>query len=939
MIPRTLRIAAIVVLCSAFALSPAPGEAAAQAAIPTPESVLGFPVGADFELASYDESIGYFRRLDEATDRLQLREVGRTSEGRPWYVAFISSAANLADLEHQREIAQRLAHPAGLTDDQARALAREGIPIVDISGGLHASEVAGAQHTIQLAYDLLSGDDAETAAILDNVILILWPSLNPDGQNIEVEWYESNLGTPYEMSSPPRLYQKYIGHDNNRDAYMLNQVESRVVARTWRHWEPQIIFVHHQSSPFPTRIWLPPFAEPIAPQVHPLMSRTVNFVGMAMAQALEERGMRGAVHMGSGFDAWYPGYIDYMPMLQNEAAWWTETAGVGYATPRLYTLADFRGSSAELRPESLYPSPWEGGWWRLRDAVDYMETVSIATLDFAAKYRYDLLYNRYQAGRDTIAKYSAEPPFAYVVPQDQHDPVAAVEMLRRLAFNGLRIDQLREAAVIDGIDYPAGTWVIPMDQEFAELARQLLDIQAYPDLREYPEGPPEQPYDASGWTLSAQMGVHVIAASQPLSAAARAALDPVHGDPVDWQAADAEIDAKARFAPGAGWDVTDPLREGPPVTGADPTPFDSAPGAGFDTDAVAAGIVPPPGSIIGSGDSIGIDAAQNNAFRAVNAAWRAGATVAYEPGSPGADGQPGSSGRYLIRGLDDAAARALVDSLALRAERTSSRGTGLDRPRVGMLRPWSASMDEGWTRWLLDQYAFDYTSLRPNDFHAGALSDRFDVIVLADYGARQIINGSSPGSVPPRYAGGIGEEGVRALDEFVRGGGTLVCMNGSSDFAIEYLDLPVRNVVDGVGRGDFFTSGSVLEVITDPSHPVMSGMPERADVFFARSPVFTTEEGFHGAALAKYQEAGTPLVSGYLLGEEHMQGYAAALDVRHGDGHVVLIGFRPQWRGQPFGTFRVVFNSVLFSGNVADEAPTDTAFWKAPSPAEGGGGR
>ena len=909
---------------------PRGANAATQENIPAPESSLGFTVGADFELATYDESIAYFQLLDAASNKLSLADVGRTSEGRPWYVAFISSPSNLANLNHYRDIAQRLAHPEGLNDDEARSLAREGKPIVDISGGLHASEVAGAQHTIQLAYDLLTGDnDPEIAAILDKVILVLWPSLNPDGQNIVVEWYESNLGTPYETSGHPRLYQKYIGHDNNRDAYMINQVESRVVARTWRHWEPQLIFVHHQSSPFPTRIWLPPFAEPIAPQVHPIMSRTVNFAGMAMAQALEERGQRGAVHMGTGFDAWYPGYIDYMPMLQNEAAWWTETAGAGYATPQFYSLSDFPRSRANLRPESLYSSPWQGGWWRLRDAVEYMETASIATLDFAAKYSFDVLYNRYQAGRDTIAKYRNEPPYAYVVPQDQHDAVAAVELLRRLAFNGLRISQLRADAPIDGIEYPAGTWVLPMDQEFAELARQVLDIQEYPDLREYPEGPPEQPYDASGWTLSAQMGVRVIAASSPLGNDVRDLLDPIVGEPVDWRDTEA-IDSAARLAPGSGWYEVEKLREGPAIVGDDAAAFDSVPGNGFNTDAVAAGIIPPAGRLTGSGDAIAISAAQNNAFRAVNEAWRNGATVAFEPGSSGAEGESGTSGRYLVRGLDARTASQLVESLALQAERTNARGTGFDQPRIGMFRPWRASMDEGWTRWLLEQYGFDFVSMRNHDFQNGGLSKRFDVIVLADYGSQQIVDGITPGSVPARYAGGIGREGVRSLDEFVRAGGTLVCMNSSGDFAIEHLRLPVRNVTADLGRDEFFTSGSILEVITDPAHPVMSGMPERANIFFARSPVFTVEEGFEGASLAKYQTEGTPLVSGYLLGEENISGYAAALDVRHGDGHVILIGFRSQWRGQSFGTFRVLFNAALFSGNVAAEAPASTSFWVAP---------
>ena len=904
------------------------GPLAAQ--LPTPESVLGHRPGADFRLTTYEQAIEYFHRLDEASDRMTMLRVGRTSEGRDWWVALISTPENLADVERYRQIADRLAHPADLTDEEALALAREGRAIVDISGGLHASEVAGVQHTIQLGYDLVASEEPRTADIRENVITFLWPSLNPDGQTMIADWYVSNVGGPYETAPMPWLYQKYIGHDNNRDAYMLNQVESRVVARTWRHWEPQIIFVHHQSSPFPTRIWLPPFAEPIAPQVHPLMSRTVNFAGMAMAAALEERRQPGAVHMGTGFDAWYPGYIDYLPMLQNQAAWWTETAGAGYATPRLYTLQDFPQGRRDLRPESLYSSPWPGGWWRLRDAVEYMETVSIATLDYAAKYGFDLLYNRYQAGRDTIRKYRQEPPYAYVVPEDQHDPVAAVELLRRLAFNGIRVARLGRDAAIDGIDYPAGTWIVPMDQEFAELARQLLDVQRYPDLREYPEGPPEQPYDAAGWTLSAQMGVRVVAASSPLSEAARAALEAVEGAAADWRAANDSIDAAARLAPGAGWYEVEPLREGPAVVGRDAAPFDSVPGLGFDTNRVAAGIVPPAGGIAGAGEALAVDAAHNNAFRAVNAAWRAGATVAWEPGAAGTNGQPGSSGRYLIRGLDPAAARQLVDSLALRAERTSARGIGLERPRIGVFRPWSPSMDEGWSRWLLEQYGFDFTGLRPHHFRAEPLRQRFDVIVLADYGSNQIIEGLAVGSVPGRYAGGIGEQGVRALDRFVREGGTLVCMNGSTSFAIEHLRLPVRDLVADARRDEFFGNGSILEVAVDPSHPVMSGMPARANVFFDRSPVFTVEEGFEGAALAKYQETGTPLVSGYLLGDDKMNGFAAALDVRKGAGHVILIGFRPQWRGQPFGTFRVLFNAALFAGEVAAEAPASTDFWKPP---------
>jgi hypothetical protein len=858
-------------------------------AVPTPEAVLGFRPGADFELATYEESIDYFERLAASSDRIRLVYTGRTSEGREWALAFISSADNLADLERYRDISDRLAHPSDLTDSEALDLARTGLPIVDISGGLHASEVAGAQHTITLAHELVSSEDPRVAAIRENVITMLWPSLNPDGQTMVADWYSSNVGTQYETAPMPQLYQKYIGHDNNRDGYMLNMIESRVLARTWQEWDPQIIYVHHQSSPFPTRIWLPPFAEPIATFVPPLMSRTVNTIGMTIAQMLESRGMPGAVHMGTGFDAWYPGYVDYLPMLQNQAAFWTETALHSYATPGFYTLRDFPAGRRDLRPESLYPSPWQGGWWRLADAVDYMQVASVAVLDYAARYGEDLLYNRYQSGRDVIARYGDGPPYAYFIGRDQRDPVAPVELLRRLAFNGVRVYELDADIVQEGIGHAAGTWVIPMDQEFAELARQVLEVQEYPDLREYPQGPPEQPYDAAGWTLGYQMDVDVIAATQPLEAGVREAFSPLEEDPLAW---DADVE--------------------------DAAAFDAVPGVGFDSHPVARAIRPSTGRLTGSGPALVLDPAQNNSFRALNVAWDAGGRVAF------------ANGRYVVTGLSGTAVDALVEDLALRAERRASGGIPVPRPRVALYRPWSPSMDEGWTRWLLENHGFDFTSLRDADVHAGDLRGRYDVVVLPAARPQGLIEGYARGTVPPRYEGGLGVEGVRVLSEFVREGGTLVCMNQTSDLCIDELHLPVENVVRGLARDAFFSSGSILEVRADIGHPVFAGVADRGKIFFDRSPVFSTTEGFEGSVLAAYSENGSPLLSGYLLGEDRLQGMAAAVDVRHGEGRVILLGFRPQWRGQPQGTFKILFNSLLFHGPLAAGSSGTEAFWLKP---------
>ncbi|MCA9739639.1 MAG: M14 family metallopeptidase [Gemmatimonadota bacterium] len=870
------------------------------AQIPTPESVLGHRVGADFHLATFEESLAYFQRLDGATDRLQLRQVGESSFGRPVYIALISSAANLQALDRHLETARRLAHPEGLGEEEARQLARDGKAIVWIDGGLHATEVAHAQHTIQLAYDLVTGDgDPEIQAILDNVILMLWPSINPDGQTLVAEWYRSNLGTPYEVAPTPFLYQKYIGHDNNRDGYMINQIESRMATRVAREYEPQILYNHHQSSPFPTRIWIPPFAEPVSPYVHPLMWRTVNLIGMSMAAALEERGQKGATHMGTGFDNWYPGFMDHANNFHNVVSLLTETALYRYATPHFYTIEDFPARTRDLRPQSLYSSPWAGGWWHLRDAVDYMLTASISVLDIAAKYKTDLLYNRYQAGRDVIEQYTAAPPYAYFISPEQADPVAAVEMLRRLAFNGIEVHRLTQAVTVEGVAHAAGTWVIPMDQPFANYVRQLFDVQEYPDLREYPEGPPDQPYDVSGWTLPYQMGVRVVEAAAPLEGSVRDALEPVRGEATAW---DADVE--------------------------DASAFDSPIGVGFDSDPVATAIVPPPGRISGGGNAVVIDARQNNAFRLLNRAWAAGAQVRFQAGTPAEDGSPGTSGHFLVSGFG--AAETAARDLHVQTTRANASGPTVQKPRIGLYRPWDASMDEGWTRWVLERFDFDFQNVYNADVLAGQLRDRYDVLVVVDMSGRSIMEGFAPGSVPARYAGGLGPEGVRAVDAFVRAGGTLVTLNNSALWAIDQLHLPVRNVVADVESTDFFMSGSIVEMEVDPAHPLMSGMPNPAAVVVGRSPVFTTDEGFEGAVFAKYPENGSPLMSGYLLGEEHLNGYAAGVDVKHGEGRVILLGMKPQWRGQPFGNFRILFNAALYTQAVAGATPDNSAFWTPP---------
>lgn len=336
---------------------------------------------------------------------------------------------------------------------------------------------------------------------------------------------------------------------------------------------------------------------------------------------------------------------------------------------------------------------------------------------------------------------------------------------------------------------------------------------------------------------------------------------------------------------------------------------------------MAAGIAGPAGGLSGSGSAVSVDPRQTYGFKLIARALVEGGTVRFDP-------QRG--GRYVIEGIGLAAAERWAREFGVRGERTYSRAGARAASRVALYKPWRASMDEGWTRWLFDQYGFPYTTITNADFQAGDLASRFDVIVLPSESPDLLLNGYAKGSVPPRYEGGIGAVGVRALDSFVRSGGTLVCLNRSSDFAIEQLALPVRNVVRDLPRSEFFSRGSIFEVLADTAHPVMAGMPGNAKVFFDQGPVFGVEEGFEGRALAKYPAGRSPLLSGYLLGDRHLRGYAAALEVLHGRGRVILLGFRPQWRGQPMGTFRVLFNAVLYGGELAAAGLGTRDFWTAP---------
>jgi hypothetical protein len=495
---------------------------------PSPRDHLGFEPGADFKLADYNDLYGYFRKLAAASPRIRLEEFGRTSLGKPMLLAYISDAENLERLPEFKLISQRLA--LARTDaGEARKIAAQGKAIVWIDAGLHASEVAPTQHSFDLAYRMVTGEDAETRRIRKNVILLQVPCINPDGLDMVVHWYRKNTGTPYELASPPGLYQKYAGHDNNRDYFMLNLEETRNVTRMmFREWFPQIVYNQHQMPAFPARIFVPPYAEPLNPHIPAAVMEGIHLIGSAMKERFAREGKPGVLSY-YGFDAWWNGGLRSVPAFHNMHGILTETAGYAYATPREYKLSElpdrFANGIPTKEPSVFYQRPWLGGRWSIRDAMDYNLTADFAILDLAASLPERFLFKAWETARANIELGKKGKPFAYVIPAEQHDRWSATEMLWRLAAAGVEVQRSRSAFKANGRSYAEGVHVLAAGQPFRPYLVDLMEPQVYPEMRSSPGGPARRPYDIAGWTLPMQMGVTVDRVDEPF----QAELEPVTG--------------------------------------------------------------------------------------------------------------------------------------------------------------------------------------------------------------------------------------------------------------------------------------------------------------------------------------------------------------------------------------------------------------------------
>lgn len=811
--------------------SPTPGSAK----VPMPETVLGFKIGEDRKLAKWEQFVAYFKKLTETSDRIKLEELGKTTLGRPFVAATITSPENFKRLEEFKQIQLRLSDPRLLTTSTEAGIAdliHAGKTVVVITCSIHATEVGGTFTATELAYRLASEESPEIKQILDNVVVLLVPSLNPDGTDIVANWYQKTLGTPAEGTAPPELYHHYTGHDNNRDWYAFTQVETQLtVDKILNAWRPQILHDIHQMGGGGARLFVPPYMEPWEPNVDPALIAGVNALGTAMAWEVIAAGKSGVV-FNTMYDAWSPAraYSHYHAGLRILS----ETASARLATPVEVPFERLGGGfNYNAKTSSWnFPKVWNGGKWTIRDIVDYQTAAAFALLNHAARNREAHLRNFYEISKRAVE--AKGMPYAFLLPEpdvpkslsdafqrlrsglktvsgnekEKHDQSEALvgkitnepssteevsyyfktegldRALSILRRGGVELHRARQDFTAEGKTYPAGTHIVFMKQPYGAFAKTLLEPQVYPDLREYPGGPPKRPYDVTAHTLSLLLNLKAV---------------PV----------------KEQFKVEAG-----------------PEPV----------------------------------------------------------------------------------------SLVIQSRVRSSGGL-----RVAMYKNYQASMDEGWTRWVFDQYKFEFKQLLHDEVRAGGLAAKYDTIILPDQSTGALVNGlpgaasrsggdeETRGGYPAEFAGGLGEAGIKALRDFVEAGGTVITFNNASNFAIERLGVPVRNVLKGVSQRDFYCPGSILRTQLDLSSNLSFGLEKDSIAWFEGSPAFEVTDPATVKVIAKYPDSENPLLSGWVLGDKLIRGKAAMVEAKIGKGRVILFGFRPQYRAQSLATLPLLFNSILTS--------------------------
>jgi hypothetical protein len=902
-------------------------------AITTPKAQFGFNIGDDYRLATYTEFTAYWHKLDRESERMKVVEIGKTAEGRPQLMAIITSPENFKKLDRYKEIARRLATAEGLTDDQARALAREGKGVVWIDGGLHATEVLGAHQLIETVYQLVSRNDAETLRFLNDLV-ILAVHANPDGMELVSSWYMREKEPARRSAAAlPRLYEKYAGHDNNRDFYMSNLPESTNMNRVlYLEWFPQVMYNHHQTGPAGTVMFAPPFRDPFNYNFDPLVPIGIDLVGAAMASRFAVEGKPGVTsRKGSSYSTWWNGGLRTTVYFHNMIGLLTET--IGSPTP---TSIPFLPAK-QLPDSSLYYPIEPQQTWHFRQSVDYSVTANYAVFDVVSRNRDSFLYNIYQMGKNSIARgnrdsWTATPrrilaaqaslvppggrggapsaaapsaaatveqfrtllrdpnlrdPRGFILPADQPDFPTATKFVNALLKTGVTVHRATAPFTAAGKSYPAGSYVVKSAQAFRPHVLDMFEPQDHPDDIPYPGGPPIRPYDNAGWTLAYQMGV--------------------------------------RF---------DRLLDG----------FDGP------FEKVSGQQKPAPGKVSDAGGSAGflMSHAPNDAFTAINRLLAAGEDVSWI--TSGAQ-----QGAFFVASKPStrAALGRLAADLGLNfdaAPRPAGDAITLRKVRIALADQYGGSMPSGWTRFLLEQFEFPFEVVYPKALDAGNLSSRFDVIIFPSGvgpaggagrggggGGRGGAGGEGDSNIPAEYQAMLGSYTAAQtgphLKKFLEDGGTILAVGRSSTGLAQLAGVPVDNHLversaDGslrpVPAEKYYVPGSVLRMAVDNTAPIAHGLDDHVDVLFDNSPVFALgpQAVLKGVRPVAWFDSAAPLRSGWAFGQGYLSGGVQVVDAAVGKGRLFMFAPEITFRAQPHGTFKFLFNGIYLAAKSGPAATT-----------------
>ena len=840
------------------------------AQLKSPEEFLGFPVGADYKIADYETIQNYFKHLAANSKMLIYEEIGKTVQQRDMFMAIISSEENIRNLEKYRQISIQLSDPRKLNDEIARQLSREGKIVVLVTCNIHSTEIASSQMSMELAYKLITKTAPEkTNKALNDVIFIIMPSINPDGTTMIVNWYNKYLGTEYESSPMPWLYHVYAGHDNNRDWFMFNLPETRnVIEIAYRKWIPQIWLDEHQMGSSGARLFLVPYKDPLNPNVHPYIWRWQKVIGGITALELEKQGYNGIIDQAI-FEGWWQGPASDCGLWHNQIALLSEVASCNIASPVYIDPSEIK-ATPEITPYDIrtnYPNPWRGGWWRLRDIVNYELALTFSLIDIASQYKEDILFDYYLMGKDAVEKGKLGNPFAYVIPREQNDPVTVSKMIEILQLGGVEVHFSKEDFKVDNVIYPANSYVIFLAQPYGRYVKDLFEEQYYPDLRKSKKEPPIQPYDVAGWTLPYLMGVKFFTINKPFEIE----VDYLNGP----NYSEGKVSSKSGkyFIVKSGMNINSKL--------------------------------------INRLHKLNIPVYWNTEKILLNDKIFNQGSVIFPVNS------------QTLKVVDNLADELHIEINSL--EHIDQKILKqIKKVRIGLYKPYTANMDEGWTRLLLENFEFDFVTMDNKEFKTKRLKDRYDVIIIPDMSADLIKEGKFTGEnarfnrpKPPEYDSGIGKTGVENLKTFIeKDGGTVITLGEACNFAIEDLGLRVTNILKNVKSDEFFCPGSLIRISVDNNNPIGYGFEEEAIAYMNKNIAFATTIPFgqYDRSIVARFPTKDLLKSGFLLGEDYLYNRAAIVNIKQKKGNVVLLGVKVQNRHQTFGTFKFLFNAIHSAG-------------------------